>query len=78
VKKQQNEEWVKLATFGNLVEAEIAKTKLLSDGIPAYITKDDEGGMTPQLHFSMGVRLYVAKSSLKAARESLGLKDTSG
>ena len=72
-----NEEWVKLTTFGSQIEAEIARTKLLSDRIPAYITKDDEGGMTPQLQFTMGVRLYVAKSQVAAARKSLGLSEES-
>lgn len=68
------EEWVELATFGRSIEAEVARTKLESDGIPAYITKDDEGGMTPQLQYTMGVRLYVAKSSVAAAIKSLQLK----
>lgn len=68
-----NEEWVELATFGSELEAKIAQSKLLSDQIPAYITKDDEGGMSPQLQYTMGVRLYVAKSLLAAARKSLRL-----
>jgi hypothetical protein len=68
-----NEEWVELATFGSELEAKIAQSKLLSDKIPAYITKDDEGGMSPQLQYTMGVRLYVAKSLLDVARKSLRL-----
>jgi len=68
------EEWVEIATFGSSLEAEISRTKLLSDGIPAYVTKDDEGGMTPQLQYTMGVRLYVAKSTVDAAIKSLKVK----
>jgi hypothetical protein len=69
----KNEEWVKLATFGSEIDARVAQSKLLSQSIPAYITKDDEGGMTPSLQYTMGVRLYVRKSSVDAARKSLGL-----
>ena len=72
--EDSREEWVELETFGSSIEAEVARTKLLSDGIPAYVTKDDEGGMTPQLQYTMGVRLYVAKSSVQAAAKSLKLK----
>lgn len=70
---RHNEEWIHLTTFGSLIEAEIAKTKLMSDHIPTYIIKDDEGGMNPRLQFTVGVRLFVAKSSLAAAKKSLGL-----
>jgi len=69
----KSEEWVKLTTFGNLIEAEVAKTKLLSDGIPSYITKDDEGGMSPGLQLVLGVRLYVPNSLVNAAAKSLQL-----
>jgi len=67
------EEWVELVVFGSTVDAEVARTKLLSDGIPAYIKKDDEGGMAPPLQNSRGVRLYVAESRVPAAKKSLQL-----
>ena len=66
-------DWVELTTFSSLIDAEIAKSHLEADSIPAIIMKDDGGGTYPALQLTLGVRLYVARTRLKAARRSLGL-----
>jgi hypothetical protein len=72
--ERAQQEWVEVATFSSLFEAEMAKSNLEAYSISAFIEKDDCGGMNPGLAFSSGVRLLVTKSRLAAAKECLGLK----
>jgi glucose-6-phosphate isomerase len=64
-------EQVVVASFGNEIEAEIAKGRLESEGIPANITLDDAGGMLPSLQGNTGVKVYVAREHETMARELL-------
>jgi len=51
-----------IAEYYNIVEAEMAKGRLESAGIPAIVLRDDAGGMEPQLQFASGVYLAVRAS----------------
>jgi hypothetical protein len=77
MKKETHErsygDWVELTTFSSLIDAEIAKSRLEADSIPAIIRKDDYGGMSPALQLTLGVHLFVPRSRFKTARRSLGL-----
>ncbi len=64
-------EWVVLSIFARAAEAELAGTKLQSAGIPFTITKDDAGGMRPELAMSGGVRIFVPSILVKRARRPL-------
>ena len=68
---KSHEELVEITSFTSEIEAEIAKTKLESAGIDVHLSKDDCGGMRPQLQFTSGVRLYVLKSRAATARKIL-------
>jgi hypothetical protein len=55
------EEQVVVGNYENELDAEIAKGHLEASGIPAFIIKDDGGGMLPSLQNTEGVRLVVAE-----------------
>lgn len=61
-----------LRTFPNELEAELARTILEANEIPAMVLRDDAGGMYPSLTFIHGVRLVVHADD---AREALELLD---
>lgn len=48
-----------VATYTAAYEAEIAQSHLEERGIDAFISKDDAGGMDPQMQLTRGVRLLV-------------------
>lgn len=59
-------------TFGNRIEAEMAKSLLEANGIPSYVSADDAGGIRPPpFSFSPGVRLIVRSIDLIPARRLL-------
>lgn len=62
---------VVIRTFPNEIEAEIAKEKLTTHHIQAFIRKDDEGGMFPNLQLTQGVQLGVLESDQKKAEKVL-------
>ena len=72
---KSEEDLVQISSFANEVDAELAKTKLESAGIDAYVSRDDAGGMEPQLQWANGVRLYVLESKANEAREVLDAAD---
>jgi hypothetical protein len=72
---KSQEDLVSVTRFGSEPEAELARIKLQSEGIDAFVSKDDCGGMEPYLQFSSGVRLLVPKSRVRAARKLLGLPE---
>ncbi len=57
--------------YNNVFEAEAAKAILDSCGIDAYVSKDDCGGMRPELQFSQGVKLIVNSEQIEKAKEIL-------
>ena len=74
---EDNMQTVKLKTFLNEIDAQIAKSVLDDEGIESFIIKDDEGSMNPSLQFTLGVRLYVLENDAeKAAKILEQLKDT--
>ncbi len=63
---------VLLKRFPSEVEAEMARSVLECEGVPALVLSDDAGGMEPQLQWIRGVRLMVRESDVSRAREILG------
>lgn len=69
-----NTGFIEIEVFYTEIEAEIAKGRLAEYEIQAEITKDDCGGMMPNLQFSEGVRLLVAADDEEKARTVLESK----
>ncbi len=64
---------VAIRTFDNEAEAEMAQQMLVDGGVPSFISKDDAGGMEPQLQLTGGVRLIVSGVNAERAREILSV-----
>lgn len=64
---------VVLKKYPDEISAEIAKHVLDENGISAIISKDDSGGMTPNLQFVGRVRLLVFGKDLKRAKQILNI-----
>lgn len=60
-----------LQNFPNELVAEIARMTLEAHGIAAIVSKDDCGGMEPNLQPGLGVRLLVLESNHAEARRIL-------
>lgn len=60
-----------IASFNSDHEAELARGVLQSEGIEAYISKDDCGGMPPHLQAITGVHLKVKLEDEIRAKEVL-------
>ena len=48
-----------IATYPDEMSAEVAKTTLAASGIPAFVSKDDCGGMKPNLQMITAIRLMI-------------------
>ena len=57
--------------YSTEINAEIAKQKLASHGVEAFISKDDNGGMLSSLQTTLGVRLEVLETNQKKAERIL-------
>ena len=57
--------------YSSEINAEIAKHKLASHGVEAFISKDDNGGMLSSLQTTLGVRLEVLESDLERSNRIL-------
>jgi hypothetical protein len=57
--------------FGNDLEAQVARTKLESEGIPAFVSSDDCGGTEPFLQLTNGVRLMVNDEDIEQSQRIL-------
>jgi predicted enzyme related to lactoylglutathione lyase len=64
---------VVLQKYSDEMSAEIAKQVLNQQGISSIISKDDAGGMTPNLQYVYKVRLLVLSKDLNRAREILNI-----
>jgi len=64
-------ELVTIETFQSEIEAEIAKNRLMTDGIRSFIFKDDCGGTRPHLQLTLGVDLKVRQIDLARASDIL-------
>ena len=62
---------VVLKTFNNEVEAAMAQQVLQEAGMTAFVSKDDAGGMEPQLQQTNGVRLVVSRVDARRAHKLL-------
>lgn len=65
------DELVTVASFGDRVNAELARGLLEMEGIASMVSADDAGGMRPALQLTQGVRLIVRASDAERAREIL-------
>ena len=60
-----------LAAYLDDMLAEVARTRLEAHGIPAFVARDDCGGMRPHLANLGGARLLIDSSREAEAREIL-------
>lgn len=70
-----------LEIFNSEIEADLTRERLEASGIEAYVSKDDAGGMRPDLQLTRGVRLLVVESEIETARKLLqpaGFDQTGG
>lgn len=67
----ESEKTVVLKVFTNEFEAELAKSILEEEGIKAYISSDDVGGMQPPQQMSEGIKLIVMETDYDKAKEVL-------
>ncbi len=65
---------VLVTTVPSRTEAELVRSRLDADGIPAYIEADDAGGAYPfpLSGHGKGIRIFVRDNDLKNARRALG------
>ena len=64
---------VRIKTYQNRMEAELAKGLLESQDIKAMVSADDAGGAHPALLWAIGgVHLLVMKKDVQKATEILG------
>lgn len=66
---------ITLRTYALEMEAEMARATLDAHGIPAAVSRDDCGGMEPQLNISGGARLKVTQRNARAALDILDSPD---
>jgi hypothetical protein len=66
---------VTIRTFSNDMDAGIARQHLESAGIPAFVRKDDYGGMQPYMQSAQGVFLEVHEGEAKKADRILRARD---
>ncbi len=60
-----------IATYLDDMLAEVARTHLEAHGIPAFVARDDCGGMRPHLANLGGVRLLIDSAHAAEAGELL-------
>jgi len=73
-----NDDWIGIAAFGSLVEAEVAAGRLESADIPFFVDQRDAVGIFGPGHAGLSVRgvlLKVPHDFLEDARRELGLDD---
>lgn len=66
-----SEETVVLKVFTTEMDAKMARDVLEDDGIKAFVSKDDAGGMEPHLQRTNGVRLVVNRVDAERATKIL-------
>ncbi len=60
-----------IATYPDEMSAEVAKTSLVASGIPAFVSKDDCGGMEPHLKMITAIRLMINAADAVEATDIL-------
>jgi hypothetical protein len=66
------DEFVTVATFSDVPAAQLAKERLESEGIEAFVPDALGGGVMPFLAQSGGVRVQVKAEDAEKAKEILG------
>jgi hypothetical protein len=66
------EEVAVLKIFDNEIDAGMAQQMLQDAGVPAFVFKDDGGGMEPHLQRTNGVRLAINRADTERAHRILG------
>ena len=66
---------VTVRSFSNDIDADIARQHLESEGIRAFIRKDDYGGMQPYLQTALGAFLEVHEDDAEEAERVLMSRD---
>lgn len=66
---------VVLKKYSDEISAELAKLVLSEEGIYAIISKDDAGGMAPNLQLGSRIRLLVLNKDLKKAKQVLNIEE---
>jgi hypothetical protein len=64
-------ELVRLGTYNSVIEANLVKARLESEGIAALVQSDDLGSTTPTLGVVRGVQVLVRESDRPAAMDVL-------
>lgn len=62
---------VVLGTYSSLIEANLVKARLSTEGIEALVQSDDAGSMTPTLITVRGVRVLVRDTDRARAMDAL-------
>ena len=62
---------VTVGVFGSRHEAHVARARLESEGLTAFLQADDAGGYEPQLGLTNGVRVMVHAPYMALAIETL-------
>jgi hypothetical protein len=70
MKRAKNARFVAVKSYGNRFEAEIGKSLLDANGIEAFVSADDAGGL--YLPFQGGAKLLVPSKQVEKARKILG------
>ncbi len=60
-----------LGTYSSLIEANLVKARLSTEGIEALVQSDDAGSMTPTLITVRGVRVLVRETDRARAMDVL-------
>ena len=61
-----------LKIYTSEIEARMAQQTLRAEGILAFVSKDDAGGMEPHLQRTSGVRLLVKRTDAERASKICG------
>jgi hypothetical protein len=65
------DELVAVRTFESRIDADMAKEILEQQGIQAYVSADDAGGLDPALQLVQGARVIVRQQDLEEASRVL-------
>ncbi len=64
-------DWIKITSFMNRYEADLAQGLLEANDIEAVTFSDDCGSVDPALTFALGIRLMVKEEDVERAKEVL-------
>jgi hypothetical protein len=70
----EQDELSTVTTFSTRAEADLAKERLESEGIQAFVMDEVTSGVMPYLTGAVGIRVQVPTEQLEKAREVLGVE----